>query len=243
VRTRSGDGIPNRQAATNAPATAPVPQAKVSPPPTFVGADGNPAGGVVTDEVDIGTVRSELRVEPNFTPQGRQGPLSRLPPRSPPRGNTGVDAAHRKGSDGDRDRYLQPQATGFGHPHLDPHGVHLRVNQPRSGLEAQFGSADPCKYANRAAQRAPLPHMSAPLPSELKKRQRKSAVTEDSIRMTPSAPLKAGAADPGNELVQTDSSRPPDRWSMRIKSLPLPLILAKATRSMEIASCHHVRTH
>ena len=93
--------------------------------------------------------------------------------------------------------------------------------------------AMPWRKAKRAAHRAPLPHISAMLPSELKKRQRKSARSEASSRIRPSAPtdifrrqIRAANSD-GSSNGTTDR-----RLSIRIKSLPLPLILKKGISFM-----------
>ena len=80
--------------------------------------------------------------------------------------------------------------------------------------------------ANRAAQRDPLPHISASLPSELKNRHLKSAFFDGTMTMRPSAPTD-------RFRWQTCFARPlrplplrmPRRSSIRMKSFPFPWIL------------------
>ena len=81
------------------------------------------------------------------------------------------------------------------------------------------------RKAYLAAHLAPLPHISATEPSELKNCHLKSTVSEFSIKIKPSAPTD-------NPLAQTFSIKfllyndiyLPSLLSIIIKSLPLPLI-------------------
>src|SRR5574341_2327775 len=100
---------------------------------------------------------------------------------------------------------------------------------PARVSKAIFFGAIFLRFANRAAQREPFPHISASLPSELKKRHLKFAFFFDdggTITISPSAPTERFRWQTcfARELRFLPLSMFL-RLSIRIKSLPLPWIL------------------
>ena len=119
---------------------------------------------------------------------------------------------------------VRPWGLGIATFALSP--VTLASTMPARVLkESRSLSVMPFNSAKRAAQRAPLPHISATEPSALKNRHAKSASGSFSIRIRPSAPAESFLRQASRaRSCPYSSGTLRSRLSIIKKSFPLPVI-------------------